>query len=122
MCWKYEWAKAANNLNHAIIHVERARKKIHARLLRNKKTLKKLSKSKKYNCPAHLDPVKALIKKNSEAEEQCRQVIADFKEKQDQLRRMIDAYGIKMSSKKSRMTEKLMKGKRTKIMVKMEME
>lgn len=121
MCWKYEWASAVNNLNSAIIHVERARRKIHKRLLRNEKTLKKLSESKKYNCPAHLDPVKALIEKNREAENKCRQVIADFRERQKQLRRMINTYGIKLFSKKSRMAERLMRGRRIKRMVKRSM-
>lgn len=118
MCWKYEWAKAVNNLNRAIIHVEGARKKIHKRLLRNQRTLRVYKKSKKWNYPGCLAPVEALIKKNREAEEQCRRVIADFREKQNQLRRMISTYGIKMVSKKSRMAEKLMRGRRVKQMVK----
>lgn len=117
MCWKYEWSRAVNNLNNAIIHVERARKKIHNRLLRNERTLKKLSKSKKYNYPGSLAPVKALIEKNRDAELQCKLMIDDFKLDQRELRHMIKTYGIKLFSKKSRMAEELMKGKRTKKMV-----
>lgn len=120
MCWKYEWAKAVNNLNNAIIHVERARRKIHARLLRNQKQLRMLKGSKKYNYPGCLAPVEALVRKNTEAELKCRLLIDLFRSHQKELRLMIKAYGIKMLSKKSRMAEKLMKGKRTKKMVKME--
>jgi len=112
MCWKYEWAKAINNVSNAIIHVERAKRKIHARKLRHKRTLKKLSKSK-YNYPAR---VKALINKNRDAEQRCIILIEDFEEAQKQLRHLIDTYGIKRSEK-SRTTEKLMKGQRTKSMV-----
>jgi len=31
MCWKNEWAKAINNLNWALIHIERARIKVERR-------------------------------------------------------------------------------------------
>ncbi len=117
MCWKYEWAKAVNNLNHAIVHVERARKKIHKRLLRNEKTLKTLNKSKEHSGPKSLAPVKALIEKNRDAELQCKLMIADFRGEQKQLRHMINTYGIKRFSKKSRMAEKLMRGRRVKQMV-----
>lgn len=117
MCWKYEWAMAVNNLNYAIIHVERARRKIHKRLLRNERTLKKLSRSEKYHCTKSLAPVKALIEKNRVAELKCKLMIDEFKKLQKELRSMIKTYGIKMFSKKSRMAEKLMKGKRAKIMV-----
>lgn len=117
MCWKYEWSRAVNNLTNAIIHVERARRKIHARKLRNKRTLEKLSKSKKHSGPRSLAPVKTLINKNRDAEQQCIIIIEDLKEKQNQLRHLINTYGIKMLSKKSRMAEKLMKGKRVKSMV-----
>lgn len=113
MCWKYEWAMAVNNLNHAIIHMKRARRKIHARLLRNERHLKKLEK---LNYTSQFPRVKELIEKNREGERQCRQLIADFKKKQDHLRRLLNTYGIKRS-KKSRMAEKLMKGKRIKTMV-----
>lgn len=110
MCWKYEWARAVNNLNYAITHVERARAKIHKRLLRNEKTLRKMSQSKRYNYPCYLEPVQTLIEKNREAEEQCKQIIADFIKRQDQLRHMIEVYGIKFPSKKSQVTKRLMEG------------
>lgn len=119
MCWKYEWVKAVNNLSYAITHVGRARRKIHKRLLRNEKTLKKLSKSKEHSGPKSLAPVKVLIEKNRDAELQCKLMIADFREKQKQLRHMIKTYGIKRFSKKSRVAERLMKGKRTQKMVKL---
>lgn len=31
MCWKHEWAKAVNNINWALIHIERARIKVERR-------------------------------------------------------------------------------------------
>jgi len=34
MCWKHEWAKAVNNINWALIHIERARIKVDKRGLK----------------------------------------------------------------------------------------
>ena len=85
---------AINNLNRAITHVEKARVKIHNRLLRNEKTLQRLSKIKKYNYPSVLDTIRARIKKNQEAETECYQIITELKERRIQLSRMIDAYGL----------------------------
>jgi len=114
MCWKFEWARAVNNLSYAITHVERARRKIHKRLLRNQRTLRVYKNSKKYNYPGCFAPVEALIKKNSEAELKCKLLISEFRDLQKELRRMIKTYGIKMVSKKSRVAERLMRGRRVK--------
>ena len=122
MCWKYEWAMAVNNLNNAITHVERARRKIHRRLLRNERTLRKFRSSKKYNYPGCIEPVQKLIEKNREAELKCRLLIDLLRGHQRGLRWMINKYGIKMFSKKSRVAEKLMRGRRVKKMVKLEMK
>lgn len=102
MCWKQEWAMAINNLNFAIEHVERARVKLSKRLLRNEATLQKLRQNKKHNYPKELEPVEARVQKNRKAEAQCRQIVADFKERQDQLFRMIHDYGITHSENPKR--------------------
>lgn len=36
MCWKFEWARAINNLNRAILHINRAREKVEKRSERAK--------------------------------------------------------------------------------------
>jgi len=38
MCWKDEWARAINDLNFAVAHVEYAQKKLQRRLARNQNT------------------------------------------------------------------------------------
>jgi len=97
MCWKQEWAMAINNLNRAAIHVMLAKAKLQKRLKRNEATFQRLSESKKYNYPKILAPIQKLIEKNRAGIQECEQVIADLKVRQDQLFRMIHVYGIKHS-------------------------
>lgn len=111
MCWKYEWAKASNNLSWAIRHVERARAKLHKRMLRNKKTFKKYQQSKKYNYPCFLAPVQKNIEKNLKGEKQCREIIADLKKRQAQLKNLIDNYGLSRKSD-NKSTERFLRGRR----------
>jgi len=105
MCWKQEWAIAINNLNHAIMHVERAKAKLQKRLERNETNLRRLSQSKKYNCLAMLAPVQALIQKNRAGIQECEYLIADLKARQDQLFCMVHVYGIKHSENPQRVYE-----------------
>ena len=95
MCWKHEWAMAINNLNRAIVHVQRAQVRLQNRLVRNKKNLEKMRSNKKHNYPKMLAPVEALIEKNQRGIKECIQLIADFKETRTQLFRMVHEYGIK---------------------------
>lgn len=111
MCWKYEWAMSVNNLNYAILHIKRAQLKLHKRLLRNKKHLRKLQKSKKYNYPGMFAPVQKLIKKNREGEKQCKEIIIDLRKRQSQLKHLIKNYGIARKSG-NKTTERYLKGRR----------
>jgi len=95
MCWIQEWARAINNLNHAITHVEYGKKKLEGRLARNYKNLQRLKSNPKYNYPTFLEPVEELIRKNTRAIIECKQLIADFKARQDNLYGMINTYGIR---------------------------
>jgi len=112
MCWKQEWAQAIQNLNSAIMHVERAQVKLHKRIERNEKHLQWLSQNKKYNYPSQTAPVQARIKKNREAEENCKDIILDFRKKQALLYCMIHTVGLwqktKEGEKASRRTYTLM--------------
>ena len=94
MCWKHEWAKAINNLNRAITFVERAQKSLEERLARNRRHLNRLRENKKYNYPANILPVEERIKKNQNGIEECKQIIADLKERQSQLYCLIHTIGI----------------------------
>ncbi len=95
MCWKHEWAKAINNLNRAIMFVERARESMQKRLLRNDKNLRRLQQNKKYNYPGVLKPVQDRIQKNLRAIAECDQIISELKIMQNQLFVMVHFYGIK---------------------------
>lgn len=97
MCWKHEWAMAINNLNTAIAHVQKAQDRLQNRLVRNNKNFERMKSSKKYNYPKMLAPVEALIEKNERGIEECEELIADFRARQDQLFRMVHEYGIKRS-------------------------
>jgi len=97
MCWKDEWARAINNLNSAVTHVEYAEKKLEARLARNQKHLKRLKEDKKYNYPPVLAPVQERIKKNMVAIEDCKMVIKEFRARQAQLFCMVHTFGITRS-------------------------
>lgn len=105
MCWKHEWAMAINNLNSAIMHVQRARERLQNRLVRNKKNLERMKSNKKYNYPKMLAPVEALIDKNQRGIQECEQLIADFRSRQDQLFRMVHIYGLKRSETPQRVYE-----------------
>jgi hypothetical protein len=94
MCWKQEWAATIGNLNYAILHVERAYAKLQKRLVRNERNLERLKSNPKYNYPTVLAPVLALIEKNRSGIQECKNVIADLKARQDQLFHMIKVYGI----------------------------
>lgn len=97
MCWKQEWAMAINDLEHAKEHVLRAQGKLRKRLARNKIALHRLSTSRKYCGSGSLAPVQQLIEKNRAGIEECEQVIAELRVRQDQLFRMVHVYGIKHS-------------------------
>jgi len=105
MCWKQEWAMAINNLNRAAVHVMLAKAKLEKRLQRNEANLQRLRGNKKYNYPPMLAPVQALIEKNRAGIQECEQVIAELKVRQDQLFRMIHVYGIKHSEAPQRVYE-----------------
>jgi len=95
MCWKYEWAMAINNIGRAIEHIERAQKKLEARLGRNQKNLERLQSNPRYNYPTQLGPVKELINKNSDGINKCKDMISTLKQQQDLLFRMVHTYAIK---------------------------
>jgi len=97
MCWKQEWAMAINNLQMARTHIERAQDKLKKRQARNERNLQRMKRSQKYNYPKMLAPTEELIKKNRFAEQDCKDIIADLRERQAQLFRMIHLYGIKHS-------------------------
>jgi hypothetical protein len=105
MCWKQEWAAAIGNLEHAIVHVERAKVKLERRLARNRVTFERMSRSSKYNYPPMLTPVQALIEKNRAGVEECRRVIAELMARQDQLFGMIKVYGINRSENPQRVKQ-----------------
>jgi len=81
MCWKQEWAMAINNLNWAIIHVQRAQVKVRKRQL-------------------------------TAADVQSTDIVQRLRQTQEELKRMIDSYGIKRTPNPARVQE-LMTGKRT---------
>lgn len=89
MCWKQEWAQAISNLQKAIEHVEKARGKLIKRRERNEASLKK-----KWADRYEKNKIEARIEKNRRGQEQCEKIIADLKDWQDQLFRMIHEYGI----------------------------
>jgi len=103
MCWKDEWAKAINNLNSVITHVEYAQKKLEARLARNQKHLSRLKGDKKYNYPLVLAPVEERILRNTEAIENCKSMVSEFRESQGLLYCMVHTIGI-TRSKMSKMS------------------
>jgi hypothetical protein len=105
MCWKQEWAAAIGNLEHAIVHIERAKVKLERRLARNRVHLELLSRSSKRNYPAMLASVQALIEKNRAGIEECRRVIAELMARQDQLFGMIKVYGINHSENPQRVKQ-----------------
>lgn len=105
MCWKHEWAMAINNLNSAIAHVQKAQERLQNRLVKNRKHLERMKSSKKYNYPKMLAAVEVLIEKNLRGIEECGQLIADLKARQDQLFRMVHIYGIKRSETPQRVYE-----------------
>jgi hypothetical protein len=96
---------AINNLNRAAVHVMLAKAKLQKRLKRNEANLQRLGSNKKYNYASMLAPVQALIEKNRAGIQECEQVIADLKARQDQLFRMIHTYGIKHSEAPQRVYE-----------------
>ncbi len=89
MCWKQEWAHAINNLQHGIEHVEKAKGKLIKRRERNEANLKK-----KWTDRYEGKKIEARIEKNRRGQTQCESIIADLKDWQDQLFRMIYEYGI----------------------------
>lgn len=88
MCWKQSWAMSISSIEHAIKHIERAKEKLVKRKERNEKALKKTHDPNK---------VRALIQKNSTGIEQCEKLIADLRETQDELYKMIHEYGFSRS-------------------------
>uniref|UniRef100_A0A6M3XG89 Uncharacterized protein n=1 Tax=viral metagenome TaxID=1070528 RepID=A0A6M3XG89_9ZZZZ len=92
MCWKQEWAQAISNLQKAIEHVEKARGKLIKRRERNEANLKKKGADR-----YEKKKIEARIEKNQRGQEQCEKIIADLKDWQDQLFRMIHEYGITRS-------------------------
>ena len=103
MCWKQEWASAINNLQTAITHIERAEKKLLKRRLRNEKRLEHLKKyDKEHYYPYEINSIKALIKKNSAGEQDCKEIIKILKKQQNKLFKMIKVYGISHSKNPKR--------------------
>jgi prefoldin subunit 5 len=94
MCWKDEWAKAINNINNAIEHIDYAQKKLETRLARNIKNLERIKNNPKFNYPPMLAPVEALIKKNTNGIENCKETISELKSRQALLFCMIHTLGI----------------------------
>ncbi len=93
MCWKQEWASTINNLQHAIEHVQKAQDKLIKRRERNEAALKNKWKTDFYE----ETKIKARIEKNRSGQEQCEKLIADLKDWQDVLFKMIHEYGISKS-------------------------
>lgn len=94
MCWKQEWAHAINNLQKAIMHIERARDKLNKRKERNEKSLKKKwAKNDRFE----QRKIEMRMEKNRKGQEQCENLIADLEETQDQLFKLIHKYGISRS-------------------------
>lgn len=88
MCWKQEWAHAINNLQHAIEHIEKAQDKLEKRMERNEIALDKSHEQMK---------VLLRIRTNHAGIEECKGIISNLNEIQDQLYRMIHQYGISKS-------------------------
>ncbi len=95
MCWKQEWASAINNIQHAIEHIEKAQNKLMKRKERNKGALKYkwVDRHDFYE----KEKIEARITKNNAGIEQCKGVITELKERQDELFKMIHQYGISKS-------------------------
>jgi len=102
MCWKDEWAKAINNINNAIEHIEYAQKKLEARLTRNMKNLERIKRNPKYNYPPVLAPIEARIEKNTDGIRNCREIISELRQRQALLFCMIHTIGIKRQGASSR--------------------
>jgi len=88
MCWKQEWAHAINNLQNAIEHIKRAQDKLEKRMERNESALDKSHEQMK---------VLSRIRTNHAGIEQCKGIITELKERQDELFKMIHQYGISKS-------------------------
>ena len=95
MCWKQEWAAAVNNLNWAILHINRAKTKLEKRSLNDLK--KPLS-------PADIDAAKKGLEK-------CKEIIASLEASQEELKWLIENVGLWRKDSPKR-TKVLMAGRR----------
>ena len=93
MCWKEEWAYAIRDIDKAIVHVEKARKKLAKRRARAQSWLQKQSQDQKHNQPKQLAQIQEVISKGVLAEHRCDYLIETLRMKQRLLRGFIEAYG-----------------------------
>jgi hypothetical protein len=93
MCWKEEWAYAIVDLGKAIVHVEKAHKKMEDRRGRAEKWHENLSRDLKHGTPGELAKVQEIIDKYATAEFRCISIIAILKSQQHHLRELIEKYG-----------------------------
>jgi len=94
-------------MNHAIEHIERAQKKLEARLERNQRHLDYHRNNPKYNYPPIIEPIENRIRKNIEGIESCKEIISDLKKRQALLFCLIQTIGIKQK-KNSQMIHRAM--------------
>lgn len=93
MCWKQEWAHTINNMQKAIEHIEKAQDKLNKRKQRNEAALEKVCGKDKFE----ENKIRERFLKNTAGIEECKGIISNLKEIQDQLYRMIHEYGISHS-------------------------
>jgi HEPN domain-containing protein len=92
LCWKEEWEAAVKNLERAIVHIKRARDSMARRMERNIKTLEKLRQ------PSRRRPVEKLLERNREAHDKCVELVETLRRLQEELRNLIQTYGISRKS------------------------
>jgi DNA repair exonuclease SbcCD ATPase subunit len=95
MCWKQEWSHAISNINHALDHIQKAKKKLEKRANDRRETIK--------NAPTkcrRIDKAKEIIKdaeqklaKNLDGIRLCQQQIDSLKENRLKLLTLIREHG-----------------------------
>jgi hypothetical protein len=111
MCWKKEWAAAYNNLSNAIIHVERGRAKLVKRAEKRKATIEKLLNKPDTKHPELLATAEGLYAKMNTGVALCTDVITDLKQRQEELKHLINDYGERRTDN-AKMVQQVMEGKR----------
>jgi DNA repair exonuclease SbcCD ATPase subunit len=100
MCWKQEWSHAINNINHALAHIQKAKKKLETRASDRRETIK--------NAPTkcgRIDKAKEIIKdaeqklaKNLDGIRLCQQQLDSLKENRSELLALIREHGFSLGT------------------------